>query len=131
MLIPTASHNLAWRPLAEVRPGTLVVIHSGIKWDLGMTCRVPASREAAAAWAHETERNGHYLWFIELPDWEMPPFRAGAWYCEAMDMTMYLAEDCSYRAQHIDGGMSVLWHPTEDRIVGVQLHGVQIKEPKK
>jgi hypothetical protein len=34
-----------------------------------------------------------------------------------------LNEDCSYRADRVDQFLTVLWHPHEDRLVGIKLKG--------
>lgn len=39
------------------------------------------------------------------------------------DTLMYLSEDVGYRTKAFDARMTLLLHPQEDRIVGVQLHG--------
>lgn len=40
-----------------------------------------------------------------------------------MDSIQYLKEDCSYRAERVDGSLTLLWHPYESRLVGVALKG--------
>ena len=40
-----------------------------------------------------------------------------------MDFFLYLVEDCAYRADRVDGFLTVLWHPHEDRLVGLKLKG--------
>ena len=40
-----------------------------------------------------------------------------------MDFLLYLREDCSYRADRVDPFLTVLYHPYEDRIVGIKLKG--------
>ena len=40
-----------------------------------------------------------------------------------MDVIQYLKEDCSYRAERVDGSLTLLWHPYESRLVGVALKG--------
>jgi hypothetical protein len=46
-------------------------------------------------------------------------------YYTAMDHMLYLSEDCSYRADRVDPFLTVLWHPHEERIVGIKLKGVR------
>jgi hypothetical protein len=50
-------------------------------------------------------------------------FSPVARYYPGMDFLLYLNEDCSYRADRIDPFLTVLWHPYEDRLVGVKLKG--------
>lgn len=53
---------------------------------------------------------------------QISPFKAGASYFSAMDWLLYLAEDVPYRADAmIPGLIDVLWHPYEDRIVGIKI----------
>ena len=40
-----------------------------------------------------------------------------------MDFLLYLNEDCSYRADRVDPFLTVLWHPHEQRLVGIKLKG--------
>lgn len=40
-----------------------------------------------------------------------------------MDIIQYLTEDCSYRAERVDGTLTLLWHPYEQRLVGVAIKG--------
>src|ERR1700749_3569864 len=51
------------------------------------------------------------------------PFRPCATYFRAMDHLIYLGEDVSYRAKHIDSSLDVLLHPQEDRVIGVKVSG--------
>jgi len=44
-------------------------------------------------------------------------------YFSAIDAMIYLREDVSYRAERVDPFLTVLWHPTEERLVGVKLKG--------
>ncbi|MDE0177893.1 MAG: hypothetical protein OXP36_04790 [Gammaproteobacteria bacterium] len=50
-------------------------------------------------------------------------FKPVAKYYHAMDFLLYLREDCSYRADRVDPFLTVLYHPYEDRIVGIKLKG--------
>jgi hypothetical protein len=52
----------------------------------------------------------------------MPEFVPGASYFRTMDSLVYLNEDCSYRAQRVDDRLTLLLHPQEERVVGIQLH---------
>lgn len=55
--------------------------------------------------------------------WTPAKFQPVATYFPAMDFAMYLNEDCSYREDRIDRGLTLLWHPYEDKAVGVRLKG--------
>ena len=44
-------------------------------------------------------------------------------YHPEMDVIQYLNEDCSYRAERVDGVLTILWDPYEDRLVGIALKG--------
>ena len=50
-------------------------------------------------------------------------FRPVARYNPYLDILMYLQEDCSYRADRVDVYLTVLWHPHEERLVGLKLKG--------
>jgi hypothetical protein len=50
-------------------------------------------------------------------------FQACARYYEAMDFILYLREDLPYRADRVDRFLTLLWHPSEDRAIGVKLKG--------
>lgn len=57
-------------------------------------------------------------------DWGMlPAFKREAFYYEAMDFVIYLEEDLPYRADRVDDFLTLLWHPSEDRAIGVKLKG--------
>ena len=61
-----------------------------------------------------------------LAQWGNGPlsqFQPCAHYYEAMDVVLYLQEDVSYRADRVDGFLTLLWHPQEDRAIGVKLKG--------
>ena len=51
------------------------------------------------------------------------PFKPHARYLADMDMLMFLTEDCSYATERVDAYLSLFWHPTEDRVVGLKLKG--------
>ncbi|MEI7511894.1 MAG: hypothetical protein WCK01_00330 [Candidatus Uhrbacteria bacterium] len=51
------------------------------------------------------------------------PFRPVAQYHPEMDCMLYLREDCSYRADRVDLFLTLLWHPYEQRAVGIKLKG--------
>jgi hypothetical protein len=53
----------------------------------------------------------------------VPRFVAGARYYADMDYLLYMQEPCSYRADRVDEFLTVLWHPDDDRLVGVKLKG--------
>jgi hypothetical protein len=50
-------------------------------------------------------------------------FKAEARYYSGMDFLLYLNEDCSYRADRVDSSLTLLWHPYEDKLVGLKLKG--------
>jgi len=50
-------------------------------------------------------------------------FTPGAMYYPPMDCIIYLREDTSYRADRVDQFMTILWHPHDDRAVGVKIKG--------
>src|SRR3954469_24361559 len=52
-----------------------------------------------------------------------PKFVAGAKYDPDMDMLVYQQEPYSFRADRVDGFLTILWHSREDRIIGVKLKG--------
>lgn len=51
------------------------------------------------------------------------PFKPIARYYPSMDFLLYLTEDCSYRGDRVDQFLTVLWHPYENRLVGIKLKG--------
>lgn len=51
------------------------------------------------------------------------PFVPCARYYEAMDYLLYLEEDVAHRADRVDSFLTLLWHPTDDRVIGVKLKG--------
>ena len=65
-----------------------------------------------------------------LECWGLTPgdlgqFKPGAFYYPAMDWLIYLAEDVAYRSDSlVQGVVEVLWHPHEDRIVGMKIWDV-------
>ena len=50
-------------------------------------------------------------------------FEAFARYLPAMDFLLYVKEDCSYVEERIDGRLTLLWHPEDDRVVGIRIKG--------
>lgn len=56
---------------------------------------------------------------------EESKFAPVARYYSAMDLMLYVSEDCSYRASRIDAFLTVLLHPQDDRVVGIKLKGVR------
>lgn len=50
-------------------------------------------------------------------------FQACARYYEPMDFLLYLREDLPYRADRVDSFLTLLWHPHEERAIGVKLKG--------
>lgn len=58
-------------------------------------------------------------------DVEIAEFEPMAQYFVGMDYLLYITEDCSYRADRIDGWLTLLRHPAEDRLVGIKLKGFE------
>ena len=54
---------------------------------------------------------------------DISPFEPRALYYETMDFLLYLQEDLPYRADRIDPFLTLLWHPYEDRAIGVKIKG--------
>jgi hypothetical protein len=54
---------------------------------------------------------------------EPQPFRPIARYYEAMDCVIFLQEDVAYSADRVDGFLTLLWHPHEEKLIGVKLKG--------
>lgn len=50
-------------------------------------------------------------------------FEPIARYYGDMDFVLYLNSDVSYRAERVDVFLTVLWHPTEHKLVGIKLKG--------
>lgn len=44
-------------------------------------------------------------------------------YFSAMDFLLYVKEDCNYVEDRIDRRLTLLWHPYEERAVGVRIKG--------
>lgn len=42
---------------------------------------------------------------------------------DSMDFILYLEDDLAYRADRVDSYLTVLWHPHDERIVGLKLKG--------
>ncbi len=59
----------------------------------------------------------------DFNDGELVPFAPAARYYEPMDCVIYLKEDVSYRADRVDAFLTLLWHPNENKAVGVKLKG--------
>jgi len=53
-------------------------------------------------------------------------FKPKVTYYSAMDFILYLTEDVSYRTEYVDSLLEILWHPQEDRMVGVKVSNVQL-----
>ena len=51
------------------------------------------------------------------------PFPSSARYYEPMDYILYLEMDTAHRADRVDRFLTLLWHPYEDRAIGVKLKG--------
>jgi hypothetical protein len=54
---------------------------------------------------------------------EVGQFQPHAKYHHGLDMVVYLAEDCSYMSEPVDGFLTLLWHPHDVRLVGIKLKG--------
>jgi hypothetical protein len=57
--------------------------------------------------------------------YEFAPFEACASYIEPMDQITYLQEDESYRAYRVDQFLTILWHPHEERVIGIKIKGIR------
>jgi hypothetical protein len=53
-------------------------------------------------------------------------FKPVARYYADMDFMLYVNENCSYRADRVDAFLTVLWHPQDDRLVGIKLKGFKL-----
>jgi hypothetical protein len=51
------------------------------------------------------------------------PFIPSARYYEPMDCIVYVEEDTSHRSDRVDRFLTLLWHPYEERAIGVKLKG--------
>lgn len=51
------------------------------------------------------------------------PFTPSARYYGPMDYILYLEEDTAHRADRVDRFLTLLWHPYEERAIGVKLKG--------
>ena len=60
-----------------------------------------------------------------LPGWDdsLKPFIPISKYYWTMDLLLYLKEDVSYRADRVDRLLTLLWHPYDDELVGIQIKG--------
>jgi hypothetical protein len=56
-------------------------------------------------------------------DLSLADFVPAARYYAPMDSVVYLREDVSYRADRIDAFLTLLWHPHDDRAVGLKIKG--------
>lgn len=54
---------------------------------------------------------------------KVPEFVPGARYYADLDYLLYMQECRSYRADRVDDFLTVLWHPDEDRLIGVKFKG--------
>jgi hypothetical protein len=52
-------------------------------------------------------------------------YTARARYSSAMDSIDYLADDCAYRSDRVDGWLTLFWHPVEERLVGLRVKGMR------
>lgn len=57
----------------------------------------------------------------------IPPFSERVWFDSEMDQLVFLREDVSFRADRVDEYLTLLWHPYEERLVGLKLKGIQSK----
>ncbi len=58
-------------------------------------------------------------------DYEFAAFEPCASYIGPMDQIIYLREDESYRADRIDQFLTILWHPHEERVIGIKIKGIR------
>jgi len=56
---------------------------------------------------------------------EFEAFEPCASYSEPMDQLIYLCEDVSYRADRVDQFLTILWHPHDERVIGIKLKGIR------
>ena len=54
---------------------------------------------------------------------EVGQFQPHAKYHHGLDMVIYLAEDCTYTSEPVDGFLTIFWHPSRERAIGVKLKG--------
>jgi len=57
---------------------------------------------------------------------ELREFAPAARYFKPIDALIYLNEDCSYRTKVVDENLSLLLHPSEDKVVGIMLNGFSV-----
>lgn len=55
----------------------------------------------------------------------MSDFEPRVWFDREMDQLIYLHEDCSFRTDRVDPFLTLLWHPQEERLVGIKLKGIR------
>jgi hypothetical protein len=58
-------------------------------------------------------------------DYEFGTFEPCASYSAALDQIVYLKEDVSSRADRVDQFLTILWHPHEERVVGIKIKGIR------
>ena len=51
------------------------------------------------------------------------PFKVTAYFDREMDQLIYLRTNESYRADRVDGYLTLLWHAYEPQLVGIKLKG--------
>lgn len=61
--------------------------------------------------------------FQQLGIEDIGAFKPCGFYLEPMDELFILTEDCSYRADYKSDYIDLLWHPYEERLVGVKIKG--------
>jgi hypothetical protein len=54
---------------------------------------------------------------------EVGQFQPHARYHHGLDMVVYVTEDCSYTSEPVDAFLTLFWHPSQERLVGVKLKG--------
>lgn len=54
---------------------------------------------------------------------ELAEFQPCARYFAPLDCMIYLREDLPYRADRVDEFLTLLWHPQENRAIGVKIKG--------
>lgn len=50
-------------------------------------------------------------------------FEPSAQYYAPLDCVIFLQEDLPYRADRVDEFITILWHPTDDRTIGLKIKG--------
>ena len=57
--------------------------------------------------------------------YQFAPFEPCASYNAPMDQIIYLREDVSFRADRVDQFLTILWHPHDEKVVGIKIKGIR------